>query len=89
MAVASRQVSVATSPVLLADLSSTSGGANVVLFNSDATNTCFIGGVDVTTSNGIALKPGTTLSLTLSNPDAFYAVCPSTITVHVLRSGSA
>ena len=74
MSVSSRQVTVGQARVLLADLTSTSGGASVVLLNSDAVFTVFVGGVDVTTSNGLALKPGASLSLTLSGTDQVWAI---------------
>ena len=92
MAIASRQVSVGPNKVLLADYGvSTSGGANVVLLNSDAVFTVFIGGADVTTSNGLALKPGASFSTTLVNPEALYAIAggtTSTATVFVFRGGA-
>ena len=91
MSVASRQVTVGQVAVLLADLASTSGGASVVLLNSDATFTVFVGGTDVTTTNGLALKPGASLSLTLSGTDAIYAKAggsTATATVFVFRSGT-
>ena len=91
MATASRQVSVGPNSVLLADRVSTSGGGSVILLNSDATFTVFVGGVDVTTSNGLALKPGASLALQLGDKDAVYAIAggsTSTATIFVFRSGN-
>jgi len=91
MSTASRQVSVGPNSVLLADRYSTSGGGSVVLLNSDAVFTVFVGGIDVTTSNGLALKPGASLSMQLGDRDAIYAIAggtTSTATIFVFRSGN-
>lgn len=91
MSTASRQVTVGQAQVLLADRYSTSGGGSVVLLNSDAVFTVFVGGADVTTSNGLALKPGASLSLQLGDRDAIYAIAggtTATATVFVFRSGN-
>lgn len=92
MSTASRQVTVGQVAVLLADLVSTSGGASVVLLNSDAAFTVFVGGSDVTTGNGVALKPGASLGpLRLAAADAIYAKAggsTATATVFVFRYGT-
>lgn len=91
MSIASRQVNVGPNKVLLADLTSTSGGAQVVLLNSDATFTTFVGGSDVSSTTGYTLKAGASLSLTLASPDMVYAISggtTNTIIVNVFRAGS-
>lgn len=91
MSTASRQVTVGQAVTLLADRYSTSGGGSVVLLNSDATFTVFVGGIDVTVNNGLALKPGASLSFQLGDKDAVYAIAggtTATATVFVFRSGN-
>lgn len=91
MPFANYNVSVGPNAVKLADLVSTSGGATVVLLNSDATFATAIGGSNVTVATGFPLKAGASLTIQLVGTDAVYAITggtTNTVVVNVARSGT-
>lgn len=80
MAVSAEQIAVADEATLL------SGTARrVVIHNRSADTSVFIGGVDVTTSEGFELKFGERLELSLPTGGLYGIVAADTEPVHVLR----
>jgi hypothetical protein len=86
----SAQISVGTTATLLvaasifhqtAYLHNLSGGGG----GGGGNNPIFLGGPNVTTSNGYKLNSGASLTLSVENYDALYAICASgTVDVSVL-----
>lgn len=85
MALSSAAVTVSTSATPLHTGSVQPG--RVVVYNNDATATLYVGGSDVTTSNGIAVAAGRSLSMTLGPGEvAFGIVASSTLNARVAVS---
>lgn len=93
MAVGSNQVSVGTSATLLASVPAGAGGGSpaqsgAVLLYPDATTDVFLGGANVSTTNGLKLKAAGTVPVTvpLFAGDVLYGiVATGTATVGVLQ----
>lgn len=86
MAVSSAQVVVGASAVeLSAAESGAVSGSRLVITNGAAI--VYLGGSDVTTSTGLALAVNATLPVPLNDSERLYAICGTTSTVSVLRTG--
>lgn len=81
-------------PVMIAKASAIDYGTgpssvttSVVVQNSDATNSVFLGGPAVTSADGFELKAGKTIEILLDGNDLLYGICAAAVTVvvHVLR----
>lgn len=61
--------------------------SKIVVYNNDATATLYVGGADVTTSNGIAVTAGRSFSMSLGPGQvAFGIVASSTLNARVAVS---
>jgi hypothetical protein len=89
MSVQSAQITVGTAATLLsAAETDTPAGARLVVRNSSATTSVFLGGAGVTASTGLELPSATQLPWTLDLGEALYAaVVVGTVVVHVLQGG--
>lgn len=72
------------------DANVTSGTARSVILRNRGTIAIFVGGADVTTSNGYQVDPGESLSIDVSgwggaNVAVYAITVSSTATVHVLQ----
>lgn len=87
--IANARVTVGTTPTLLTTTETdTMAGSRLLVRNSSATASVFLGGSGVTTANGYEVPSGASVSLVLDSGDALYAVVGvGTIDVHVLRIG--
>ena len=73
-------------PILIADLATTSGGPAIIVHNNSGT-AVFIGGEDVTASTGFSLASGSALGFTIDGSEAVYGVTnTATLTVQVFRT---
>lgn len=85
--VGSKQYTVTSTPVLIASSPARSGtGPAASVFMSNTGATVYLGGVGVTSSNGVALVTTGTLSLFLFPGDDLYAVCGSSSVLSVLQT---
>lgn len=84
MAAASRAVSVTTTATRLDNATSGSSSQGAAIYNNGAA-TVYVGGADVTTSNGYPLAAGAQLTADLTEGDALYGrVATGTVEVRVL-----
>jgi hypothetical protein len=83
------RVSVGVAPTLLtAPESDMQAGSRLLLRNTSATASVFLGAADVTAVDGYELPAGTSLSLTLDSRDSLHAVTAvGDVPIHVLRVG--
>lgn len=60
---------------------------SVLVTNQDATNSVYLGGPSVATTDGYELKAGKSIEVVLDGNDILYGICAATITVvlHLLR----
>lgn len=86
MAISSAQVTVATSAVELSGAESGPVvGSTLVITNGAAV--VFLGDATVTDATGLSLAANATLTVKLNNGERLYAICATTSTVSVLRTG--
>jgi hypothetical protein len=76
---ASQQITVGTTATSITVPSGQPRGwaVEMVVENHDAAKDMYLGGSDVTTSNGLLLAPKASLSLRMDSDDTLYAVGPS------------
>jgi len=91
VAVGSAQVAVTSTAAVIASAAVglvPAGPAAAVWLIPDGTNDVYVGGVGVTSSNGLKVKSGTTPfgPITLFAGDVLYAVTASTATLGVLQT---
>jgi hypothetical protein len=90
MAVKSRAVSVGTTATALdtVDESDSQMGSSIAVYNNGA-STVYVGGSDVTTSNGVPVAAGSWgPSISLDGPERVYGIVASgTVEVRVLEAG--
>lgn len=86
MAFVTSTVSVTTAATLL--VTPTNGNVTdpvpVVIFNNDATNTVYLGGSGVATTNGMPILKQTGITLRLMAGDTLYGIAGATIDVRVM-----
>lgn len=88
MAASSATRTIATTATALAATSDLSGGYVVIGVPAAATQTVYIGGPNVTTTNGIPLVAGTNLVLDLGGSEDLYGiVAAGTEAIRVLSLG--
>lgn len=86
MAVSSAQVVVGASAVeLSAAESGAVSGSKLVITNGAAV--VFLGDAGVTTATGLSVAVNATLTVPLNDGERLYAICATTSTVSVLRTG--
>lgn len=86
MALSSAAVTVATSATALHS-GSVNGSCRVLVVNNDASATMYVGGSDVSTTNGVPVTAGKSLSLTLAPGEIAYGVvASSTLNARVITS---
>lgn len=86
MAISSAQVTVATSAVELSVAESGPvAGSTLVITNGAAI--VFLGDVGVTASTGLSLAASATLTVRLNGGERLYAICGTSSSVSVLRTG--
>lgn len=59
-------------------------GQNIVIKNVDNSETVYLGGEDVTTSNGFALAPNTSISFNMEHLQNLYAISTSSVDICIL-----
>jgi len=86
MALLSSRPSVTTtrSKIVDASTASSSDKRSVLVNNPSGGSTVYLGGSDVTTSNGITLPAGSSLPLTLGYGDDLWAVAGGSTTIELL-----
>ncbi len=90
MAVRSTVVTVTTTRVAIQDGSNASlQDTFPVTLRNDSGSTIYLGGDDVTTSNGLALPTASVISLDMGPGDVLYAVSGSSLALQVLKQRSA
>lgn len=88
MGVASASRTITTSPTSLVAVPDLSGGSLLVSNPPDATVTVYIGASDVTTTSGVPLVAGATLTADLGGAEQLYGiVAAGTQAVRVLSTG--
>jgi len=85
MATNGTQVTVTTSPTLLAQDSDSLAESQVVIRNTSGSVSVFIGGPDVTTSTGYELRQSTALPPLRGRDPIYGVVAASTVRVDVLE----
>ena len=90
MAVQAARVTVGTAATLLsAAEADTCAGSRLLVRNSSATTSVFLGGAGVTASTGLELPSASQVPWTLDLGEALYAaVVVGTVVVHVLQGGA-
>lgn len=86
MAISYRKAVGPGSPVLLADMETTTGGPSVLLHHGSGGNV-FIGNENVNTTDGFSLGSGGTLAFVIDGSEAIYGITSTTtLTVQVFRT---
>jgi hypothetical protein len=87
MAVKARAVTVTDSATRLDSTAEEWAGSSLIFYNNGSV-TVFLGGSDVTTSNGVPVKAGTWSPALASGKDAVYGIVASgTVEVRILEAG--
>ena len=77
---------VGTTPTVIADLSTTTGGQSIIIHNNSV-GTVYVGGSDVEQNDSFAIAANTFLSFVIDGGEAVYGVTgTTTLTVQVFRT---
>lgn len=86
MAISYRKAIGPSTPVLIADLATTTGGPSVLIHHNGGGNV-FIGASDVTTTSGFSVASGTAVGCVIDGSEAIYGITSTTtLTVQVFRT---
>jgi hypothetical protein len=86
MAISYRKAVGPSTPVLIADLATTTGGPAVLIHHNGGGNV-FIGSSDVTATSGFSLASGSALGFVIDGSEVIYGITSTTtLTVQVFRT---